>query len=184
MLQLAHIPSAFGALLVSISIALTILMAGRFGIPVSIAQSSVGALIGWNIFFEISNNWGVVTDMIGAWFYSPILAAVLSIFGFYGTRALLKKIKIPLLYRDVWIRTLLIISGIYSAYFLGANNMPAIAGPYLGVGALNPFVVVVGVGLAIAVGALMADRRVIATVSSGLYPLSPMEALIVVLSCG
>ena len=183
-LKLADIPSAFGAFLISVAIALTILFAGRFGIPVSIVQSSVGAFVGWNVFFEIHNNWSVIKEMVAAWFYCPIVAALLAMLGFYGTRALLKKVRIPLLYRDSVVRALLIISGIYSAYFLGANNMPAIAGPYLSVANLNPFVVVVGVGLAIALGALMADKRVIETVSSGLYPLSPMEALVVVLTCG
>lgn len=183
-LQLADIPSTLDAFLISTAIALTILLAGRFGIPVSIAQSSVGALIGWNIFFEIGNNWAVVKEMGVAWFYCPIVAALLSAIGFFGTHFLLQYVKIPLLYRDGIIRTLLTICGVYLAYFLGANNMPAIAGPYLSVDALNPHIVIVGVGLAIALGALMADRRVIETISSGLYPLSPIEALVVVLTCG
>ena len=166
MLQLANISSAFGAFLISISIALTIMLAGRFGIPVSIAQSSVGALIGWNIFFRINNNWQVVGDMAGAWFYSPIVAALFAMVGFYSVKAFLKHVKIPLLYRDIWVRCLLILSGIYSSYFLGANNIPAIAGPYLSVDNLNVFWVILLVGLAIALGALMADKRVIETVSS------------------
>ena len=184
MASIGQVSSAFGAFLVSFCIGLTILLAGRFGIPVSIAQSSVGALVAWNIFFGLDNNWTVVGDMVGAWFYCPIVAGFLSAGGFYGARILLKKIQIPLLYRDMWIRLLLIVSGIYSAYFLGANNMPAIAGPYLNVGGLNVFWIIFLIGLSIALGALMADKRVIETVSSGLYPLSPVEALVVVLSCG
>ena len=183
-LKLAEIPSASSAFLISISIALTILIAGRFGVPVSIVQSSMGALIGWNVVFEINNNWSVIIKIVSAWFYSPVVAALFAMLGFCGMRRLLEKIKIPLLYRDILVRTLLIISGAYSAYFLGANNMPAIAGPYLSVNGLDPMLVFLCVGLAIALGALIADRRVIETVSSGLYPLSPMEALVVVLASG
>lgn len=184
MLKLADVSSVFGAFLISMSIGVTILLAGCFGIPVSIAQSSVGALIGWNLFFHLPNNWSVVEDMVTAWFYSPIIATLFAIFGFYGMRFLLEAVKIPLLYRDAWVRLLLILIGAYSAYFLGANNIPAIAGPYLQVGELNSFWVITSVGVSIALGALMADKRVISTVSSGLYPLAPVEALVVVLACG
>ncbi len=184
MKALADIPTVFGAFLISISIALTILFASRFGIPVSIAQSSVGALVGWNIFFHIKNDWQVLSEMISAWFICPIMAVILAIMGFYCTRFLLKHIPIPLLYRDMWVRFLLILSGIYSSYFLGANNIPAIAGPYLNTNIMSAVWIIFLIGLSIAIGALMADKRVIETVSSGLYPLSPMEALVVVFACG
>ena len=183
-LALGQIDSAFGALLVSFAIGLTILLAGECGIPVSIVQCSVGAIVGWHIFFGTENNWSVICEMVAAWFYSPVFAALVAGLCFYMTRYILQRIHIPLLYRDLWVRLLLIVSGIYSAYFLGANNMPAIAGPYLGVDAYSPLFVVLGVGIAIAVGALMADRRVIETVSSGLFPLSPLEGLVVVFSSG
>ena len=184
MLQIAHIPSVFGAFLISVSVALTILFVGHFGIPVSMAQSSIGALIGWNIFFQMQNNWPVGIDMVGAWFYCPVVAAVFAMLGFYAAKALLQYVKIPILYRDMWLRILLILSGVYSAYFLGANNMPAIAGPYLAVENVSAFYIILFFGFVIAVGALMADKRVIAMVSSGLYPLSPVEALVVVWACG
>jgi len=184
MLQLAEIPSVFGAFFVSISIALTIIFAGRFGIPVSIVQSAVGALLGWNFFFQKQNNWSVVMEMVGAWFYCPVVAAAFAILGFYATRMLLKYVKISLLFRDMWVRCLLILSGIYSAYFLGANNIPAIAGPYLSASLLNAEWIVLLVGLAVVIGVLMADKRVIFMVSSGLYRLSPIEALVVVFASG
>ena len=184
MQALADIPSLFGAFLISISIALAVLAASQFGIPVSIVQGSVGALIGWNIFFHVPNNWPLIQNIIGAWFYCPLIGALLAIAGFYSTRCLLKHIKIPLLYRDIWVRLFLILSGLYSAYFLGANNIPAIASPYLNIARIPSLFIILLVVLSVACGALMADRKVITTVSKGLYPLSPVEALVVVLSCG
>ena len=183
-LALSEIPSVFGAFLISISIALTILLASKLGAPVSIVQGAVGALVGWNCFFHVENNWHLIGNMVAAWFYCPIIGALFAILGFYCTRFFLKHVKIPLLYRDLWIRILLVISGIYSAYFLGANNMPAIAGPYLNIEQINPIFITLIIGISIAIGALMADKKVIETVSSGLFPLSPLEALVVVLSCG
>ncbi|MBQ4472046.1 MAG: inorganic phosphate transporter, partial [Alphaproteobacteria bacterium] len=117
-------------------------------------------------------------------FYCPILAALFAMITFYATRFLLRHVKIPVLYRDMWVRLLLIVSGVYSSYFLGANNIPAIAGPYLALDTIYPAVVVLLIGIAIALGAWMADRKVIETVSYRLFPLSPVEALVVVLSCG
>lgn len=181
---IADISSGQGAFLISIVIALTFLLASRFGIPVSIVQSSVGALVGWNVFFHVTNNWSVLVDMMTAWLYCPIVAAAFSMIGFYGLRFLLQYVRIPLLYRDLWVRVLLILSGVYASYFLGANNMPAIVGAYLNVENLNMFWMVLMVSVAVAFGFLMADKRVIATVSTGLFPLSPLEALVVVFSCG
>lgn len=180
----ADISSVQGAFAVSVAIAVTFLVFGRIGVPVSIVQSSVGALVGWNLFFDLANNWPAVWEMVGAWFYCPIVAALLAVVGFYGARFLLKHIQIPLLYRDSLVRIMLILSGVYTSYFLGANNIPAIAGPYLNVNGLNVFAVMMLVSVFVALGMMMADRRVILTVSSGLYPLSPMEALVVVLACG
>ncbi len=184
MLQVGAVHSASGAFLVSVAIGLTILAGTRFGVPVSITQSAVGALVGWNLFFHIPNHWSVVGQMAAAWFYAPLLAAFFSFCGFYLMRWLLKHIQIPLLYRDMWIRILLVLSGVYSAYFMGANNMPSIAGAYLEVQGMNLFWVVFWIGVAMMIGALMADKRVIQTVSSGLFPLSALEALVVVLSGG
>ena len=183
-LHLAEIKTGLGAFLVSFSIALTILIAGKFGIPVSIAQSSVGALIGWNLFFRMSNDWPLIFEMVAAWFYGPCVAAVFAMGLFYAFRMFLRCVRVPLLYRDLWVQGLLIVSGAYASYFLGANNLPAISGIYLEVVDLNRTVVVVGICLAIALGVLMADKRVIETVSKGLFPLSPLEALVVVFSCG
>lgn len=184
MLALGQVDSAFGAFLISLSVGITILCASKFGMPVSMAQGVVGALVGWNIFLQIENNWSLLGRMIGAWFYSPFLAALFAVLGFYVMRFLLHHVRIPILYRDFWVRILLVFSGIYSSYFLGANNIAAIASPYLGTQMYSPLLVIGLITIAVAIGAQMADKRVIETVSSGLFPLSPLEALVVVLSCG
>lgn len=181
---LADIHFIQGAFLVSLSIGLTFLFASHFGVPASIVQSSVGALIGWNLFFQIPNNWPVIKEMVGAWFYCPVVAILFAMIIFLAMRYLLQHIQIPLFYRDALVRILLISSGVYTSYFLGANNVPAIAGAYLNVKGLPVFEMICMVSICVAIGVLMADKRVISTMSFGLYPLSPLEALVVVFSCG
>ena len=183
-LQLARIPSLWGAFLLSLSIGLTVSLASHFGIPVSIVESFIGAIIGWNFFFHVPNNWPSLFEMVAAWFYAPVLAAILAGLIFYGTQKALTHFKLSIFYRDLWIRFGLIASGIYSAYFLGANNISAIAGPYLSVEGIPAHYMILSIGIAIALGALSADKKVISTVSTGLFPLSALEAFIVVLSCG
>ena len=184
MRDISDVNTGIGALLISGIIALTFLLATKAGLPTSVAQGSVGALVGWNLFFHEPNNWSLLVKMVSAWFYGPALAAFLTILGFYAARLFLKHVPIPLLYRDFWIRILLILGGAYTSYFLGANNIPAIIGPYLNVTGIDLFWTVYLVTIAVVIGVFMADKRVISTVSSGLYPLSPMEALVVVMSCG
>ena len=183
-LQISDVHSLEGAFLISASVGLTIFLTNRCGIPVSIVQSFVGTLVGWNLFFHIPNNWKLLSQMAAAWFYAPLIAAACASVCFYAAHALFNHIKIPLLYRDCWVRILLICTGIYASYFMGANNMPALAGAYLSADKLTPWVIILAIGVSIAVGALMADKKVISTVSSGLFLLSPVEALVVVLSCG
>ncbi len=184
MRSVSDVNTGIGALLISGIITFTFLLANRMGIPTSVAQGSVGALVGWNLFFQKPNNWQLLAQMVSAWFYGPALATLLTILGFYTARFFLKHIHIPLLYRDFWIRILLILSGAYTSYFLGANNIAAIVGPYLNVSQIDPFLMVWLVSISVIIGVFMADKRVITTVSSGLYPLSPIEALVTIISCG
>ena len=95
---------------------------------------------------------------------------------------MLKRYPIKLLNRDLIVRFLLILVGSFSAYALGANNIASIAGPYISVNLnLMPLLFCV-TALAVSIGFLSADQRVIKTVSKGMFPLSPLEAFIVVLS--
>ncbi|MBQ4472002.1 MAG: inorganic phosphate transporter, partial [Alphaproteobacteria bacterium] len=60
MLALGQVDSAFGAFLMSVAIGTTIMLAGYFGIPVSIVQSSAAAIVGWNLFYAIPNAWSEI----------------------------------------------------------------------------------------------------------------------------
>ena len=61
-----------------------------------------------------------------------------------------------------------------------ANNVCVIIGPYLAAGILNETVLTVLISSAIFLGFLRANKQVIRTLSSGLFPLGPLESFIAV----
>ena len=182
-MQLGHITNITDAFIISVCIGLIMFVFGRCGIPVSIVQASVGCLIGLNLFTHTFIDWNLVLDMAKAWLLSPLVSLVLTIILFKCIRLFLSRVKIPILYRDQIVRNALIATGIFSAYSLGANNISTLVGPYQSVGTYSGWFLTTIICLMVAIGAQMADKRVIETVSSGLFPLSPLEAWIAILSC-
>ncbi|MCK4682890.1 inorganic phosphate transporter, partial [Candidatus Bipolaricaulota bacterium] len=64
---------------------------------------------------------------------------------------------------------------------LGANNVANVTGVYVKSGLLTPFYASLFGSAAIALGIMTFSKRVIRTVGSGLVPLNPFAALIVIL---
>ena len=180
--QLAATPTLFQAFFISFCMGLILLLAGYLGIPVSIVQASVGCLIALNLYVHVNTNWALVANMAKIWLISPVIALIFSLCLFKGIRFILYRIKIPLLYRDVGIRFCLIATGIFSAYALGANNISTLIAPYQSTGLYLGWPLILVICLGVAIGAQMADKRVIHTVSTGLFPLSPIEAWVVIFS--
>ena len=176
--SLAYFSSLSEAFSFSLIIALMMLFLTRWGIPASVAQLSVGGLVGWNLALKAPVVWHQVGRIIAGWLYSPLLALCVSFFLFKTARFFLKKYPVPVLYRDIYVRVLWVIVGSFTAYSLGANNLPVL---------IIPFAQLIGetdvLSLLFSVmagtGCLMASRRVIKMVSSKLFPLSSIESLIV-----
>ena len=180
--QLASITTITQAFSISLCISLILILASCFGIPVSIVQTSVGCLIGLNLYTHAHTNWPLVTDMAKIWLTSPIIALLFSLCLFKGIRFMLYRIKVPLLYRDIGIRFFLIATGIFSAYALGANNISTLIAPYQSAEHYASWYLILTICLGVAIGAQMADKRVINTVSTGIFPLSPIEAWVAIFS--
>lgn len=181
-IRLAELKTAADALTVSISTGFVLLIASRFGLPASIAQTSIGALIGWNIFYGIEPDIALLQKMFGAWIIGPFLAAAISWVGIRLTRIYVKHYAVSVFKRDETVRIGLVIAGMLASYALGANNIGTITGPYLSVLPVPPIAIVIVVCISVAVGCRHADRRVIETVSRHLFPLSPTESLVVMLA--
>lgn len=183
-----------GAFIVSFAAALTIMWMTKTGLPVSTSQAIVGSIIGWNFFAGAATDYAVVYRIVGAWIFTPILAAVFSIGLYFLFRHVLEKIKIHLFSLDWIIKLSLILAGVFGAYSLGMNNVANVIGVFM---AASPFVdihigdyfVLSGMqqllffgGASIAVGIITFSKKVMMTIGSGIYRLSPVTALIVVLS--
>jgi len=183
-----------GAFIVALSAALTVLGMTNLGLPVSTSQSIVGAIIGWNLFANLNTDLNVLSKIVSTWVLCPILSAVFAIFFFKIMQKSLFKFNIHLLKIDKYTRIGLIIVGAFGAYSLGANNIANVMGvftnsinfPPLDIGGL--FVLTstqqlffLG-GIAISAGVFTYSKRVMMTVGKSIYKISPIAALIVVLS--
>ena len=180
--QLATVFSFQEAFFVCVSAGLIIYFLSLFGIPASITQTSTGALISLNVFHQLSVDHNLVLKSFLGWVATPFLSGILAFVLFYLFKSFLKKYPIKLLYRDITIRVLLIIVGSFCAYSLGANNIASIAGPFISVNKSMMTLLFLLTILGVGIGFFSADKRVINTVSKGMFPLSPMEAFIVVFS--
>lgn len=194
--SLGSINAIAGAFMVTLAAAFMVFWMTKLRIPVSTSQAIVGAIIGWNIYSGFLIDYGVVAKIAASWVVAPILSAIFAIIIFVILKALLNRAKIHLFKLDMYLRAGLLLVGAFGSYSLGANNIANVMGVFVPV---SPFsdINVMGLfkisgthqlfflgGLAIAVGVYTYSYKVIFTVGRSLLKLSPMAALVVVLSQG
>lgn len=192
--SLGHMQSLTDAFVVSVSAALTVAWMTRNGLPVSTSQALVGSIIGWNLFTASPIPMHLVYKIAGTWLFAPVLAALFSMVLYGFVRLFFRVSKIGLIHRDHYTRWGLIIVGAFGAYALGANNIANVMGVYVPV---SPFKDISLFGnflfsgtdqlfllgaLAIGLGVVTYSKRVMLTVGKSIFKLSPVAALIVVLS--
>lgn len=193
---LGPVNTVAGSFMVALAAGVTVFVMTKFGLPVSTAQAMVGAILGWNVFAGIRTDLSSLTRIVGGWIASPILTALFAILLFLLLRRVLLKVKVHLLRLDFYVRIGLMIACALGAYGLGANNIANAMGvfvpvsPFRNVAILDHFIIssaqilfLIG-GLAIALGIFTYSQRVIKTVGSGIFSLSPEAALVAVLANG
>lgn len=191
--RLGSVSTLAAAFTVALAAALSVFVMTRYNLPVSSSQAIVGAIIGWNFYSGNPTEVGVVAEITGAWISGPLLGAGFAILLYYVYRLLSRFIKIHLLIKDALIRYLLIITGAFGAYSLGANNIANVMGVFvpsvsfeaidLGFISFNTEQQLFFMGgLAIAAGIITYSKRVMQTVGNDLMPLSSEAAIIVVLA--
>ena len=126
--------------------------------------------------------WNHVIDIALAWLYSPLIAFGIAFFIFKVARFYFNRHSFPILYRDIWVRFFWIGVGSFTAYSLGANNLPVLTTPYQQTFSMEMSFLVPLFSVMVGVGCLMASHRVIRMVSQKLFPLSSVESLIVAFS--
>ncbi len=192
--RLGAITALPGAFTVTLAAALSVFFMTRASLPVSTSQAIVGGILGWNIYASEQVNFTVLSKIIMSWISSPIIAALFGFMLFYFVRCIIHHIRLHVLWRDLFTRIALIISGAFGAYSLGANNIGNVMGVFV---PISPFPDVHIIGgwalsgvqllfllgaLSISVGIFTYSKRVMETVGSDIFKLSPITAFIVVLS--
>ncbi len=192
--KLGEINEISGAFIVTLSAAITVLWMTKIGLPVSTSQAIVGAIVGWNFFSNTTININSLSQIVGTWFFSPILSAFFAFVLFFIAKKLVEGYKIHLLHLDSFTRFGLLIVGAFGAYSLGANNIGNIMGVFINsvkftdisianlcqLSAIQQLFLLGGT--AIAIGVFTYSKKVMLTVGDGIFKLSPITALVVVLA--
>ncbi|MBO4643224.1 MAG: inorganic phosphate transporter [Alphaproteobacteria bacterium] len=191
--SLGAINAIGGAFVTTFAAAFTVYSIIKFGLPVSVSQAVVGAIIGWNLFTDSVTDVNSIVRIASTWVACPLLSGTFAAILYMLFKYLLSFVKVHLLYRDACTRIAMVLTGAFGAYSLGANNMANVVGVFVPVApftdlSLGGFHIsavqqlfFVG-ALATAVGVFTYSYKVMGTVGKGLMPLSPFAAWVVVLA--
>jgi PiT family inorganic phosphate transporter len=192
--QLGSVNAAAGTFAVALATAITVALMTKLMLPVSTSQAIVGGIIGWNLFAEMLTDYSSLTKIVISWVAAPFLAAVFSFLLYYVFKYYLGRSKLHLLSLDTYNRWWLIIIGAFGAYSLGANNIANVVGIFVNNSPFKDIVLfqtihITGLqqlyfwgAISIAVGIYTYSQKVITTIGSDVFKLSPMTGLIVVLA--
>ncbi|MGM0420978.1 MAG: inorganic phosphate transporter, partial [Bacillota bacterium] len=166
------------AFISSLAAALTVTLMTYLELPVSTSQAVVGAIIGGNL-LSGSVDFTPLIPIVTAWITTPIGAMMIAyfIYQFYLTFLEARVTSIKNFERLIQIG--LILSGVYGAYALGANNVANVVGVYVKAGMFDAQLGGLIGGISIGLGAIF-SRRVMKTVGTKITLLTPLTALIAV----
>jgi len=192
--KLGAVNAIAGSFTVALAAAVTVAWMTKLKLPVSTSQAIVGAIIGWNFFTGSPTDINTLVKIVTTWVLCPLLAAALAFFIYKITMAVLSRSRVHLLKQDSYNRIGLLLVGAFGAYSLGANNIANVMGVFV---PANPFtdlsfstlftlsgtqqLFLLG-AIAISVGVFTYSYRVMITVGNDLFKLTPVAALVVVLS--
>lgn len=190
--ELGSVDALGGAFTVSLAASLSITSMVRSGIPVSINQTIVGAIIGWSLFTNRLLDPQSIVTIASSWVFAFLLAAVIAFVLFHLVRPIINRSKIHLLRQDLFVRYLLVAVGAFGAYALGANNMASIVGVYIPVSpfkdiSIGGFYTFKGTqqlyllgAISVIIGIYTYSHKVMKTVGKDIFRLSPVTALIAI----
>lgn len=172
------------AFIVMLAAALTVFSMTMLKFPVSTSQAVIGSIMGAGL-LSGQTDFSKSAKFFSAWFLTPVGGLVIS-FVIYKLYILLieKRIK-NIVFYDNFIKAGFYISGMFSAYSLGANNVANVTSVYSGqLNLISTKLAVLIGGISIALGVVTFSRRVMETVGTGLVKLSPVSGFISVLASG
>ena len=126
--QLGAVNALAGSFTVALMAGLSVAIMTQMKLPVSTSQAVVGAILGWNFFTGSPTDYQKLIEIVGTWFFSPILAGFFAVGLYYLAKKYLGSAKIHMLQMDAYTRVGLIVVGAFGAYSLGANNIANVMG--------------------------------------------------------
>ncbi len=150
-------------------------LATFFKVPVSTSQAIVGGVVGAALSMGNGVNFAKVATIGEVWIISPPLTALMSFTLYHILAFFLKRVKMVTFW-DKLLSYLVIISGAYVAFSLGANDVGNSMGPLMVLGINQIWLALLG-GVSLSIGALTYGRRVTETVGKGITPLGPLSAV-------
>ena len=126
--RLGAVSALGGAFTVALAAGLAAFSMTRTGLPVSVSQAVVGAILGWNIYTATPTDTGILVRIVVTWVASPVLAGAVAAAMYLALRRLLRRTKPHLLKQDAMVRVGLIVAGAFGSYSLGANNIGNVVG--------------------------------------------------------
>ncbi len=178
------------AVLVTVAAGLAVNIATYFGIPTSTSQGSIGAFFGLSIALGLQHGliyelppWPTFGKMVGSWIISPFLAGILGfIIQKWGSKMFSALVRNEKMFNRI-IMILLVSSGGYGAYMLGATHAGIAVAPFYKAGIFKNWLGIsasrwaAGVGgVAIALGGFTYAQKVIYSVGTKITTLDPFSA--------
>jgi len=191
--ELGKVNEIAGAFIVAMAAGFSVYLMTRLDIPVSITQSIVGAIVGWNVFAGAVTDMASFTKIVSSWLVVPVLAALFSSVIYKIVKLILTHARIHILKVDNYNRVGFLIVGAFAAYSLGANNISSVMGVFIfsspfktiGIGNISlsstEQLFLIG-GLAIASGVISYSGKVMKTVGKGITEFKPLGGLVAVLA--
>jgi len=192
--ELGAINAIAGSFAVALSVGISVTLMTKAHLPVSTSQAVIGGIIGWNLFTGSPTDLSSLSKILFSWVSSPVIAAIFAFLIFKLIKNTVLKWRIHILELDNYTRVGLIIVGALASYTLGANNIANVMGMFisaplfseLSIGGVLNFSGVEQLfflgGFAIAVGIFTYGDRVMETVGTDLYKISPITGFVVVLA--
>ncbi len=179
---LSEVTTPQSAFLSMLAAGITVTTMTVLSLPVSTSQCVIGSIVGWGLSFGVVD-FSETTEFISAWIITPLGACCICfLLSFISQKVIQKKISGIVMY-DIIIKIGFIVSGIFAAYSLGANNVANVTAVYSGtIGILSKEAACLIGGITIALGVLTFSKRVMYTVGVKITELSPLLGFIVTLS--
>ncbi len=190
--KLGAVNAVAGAFVVAFAAAISVYLMTLARYPVSTSQAIVGAIIGWNLFSGSPTDSNALIKIVMTWVACPVLSAIIAVLSYKVVTYYILKLKIHMFKLDELTRYALVLTGIFGSFALGANNIANVVGVFLPVAPfrdINLFgsiqvsaaqqLFFIG-SVAIATGVVTYSRRVMETVGSGIFKLSPVMAFVAV----